>query len=79
MTVNASLDLTPSGRILTIQGENGRVIAEILVHGPLGRVIENCKNDRPVERGYANIFRGELFGLAGYEFLNVEKERIEER
>ena len=31
------------------------------------------------QRGRPNVYRGEVFGLAGYEYLNIESEKIEEK
>jgi hypothetical protein len=77
MTTN--LELSESGKILYLTHPNGRKIAEILVHGPLASVLENCNQEKPLLKGRPNIYRGELFGLAGYELLDVENERIIEK
>src|SRR5260221_14233507 len=73
--IRTNLSISESGRVMTITATNGRIIAEILVHGPLKQVIENCLNEASIQKGRANIFRGELWGLSGYEFLDVESER----
>jgi hypothetical protein len=52
---------------------------EALVHGPLLKVSQNCDEEAPILRGRPNVFRAEVFGLAGYEFLDVDSERIEEK
>ena len=70
---------SPSGKIWKLQAPNGRIIAEILVHGPLRAVVENAEEGKKILPGRANIFRGELFGLCPWEFLNVDLERIEEK
>jgi hypothetical protein len=78
--VTAEINISETGRLLRIiHPGNGRIIAEILVHGHLKRVIAACDNSEPIQHGRANIFRGELFQLAGYEFLNTENESIEEK
>lgn len=74
-----TVDIELQGKILFITAENKRTIAEVLVHGPLESCMNNAARNVPIERGRANIFRGELFGLAGYEYLNIEEERIEEK
>jgi glutamine cyclotransferase len=73
------LTISDSGRVLTIKHSTGRVIAEILVHGHLKKVLENIDNNNPIAKGIANIFRGELYQLAGYEWLNTDYEIIEEK
>lgn len=73
------LIISESGKLLTIKHSNGRIIAEILVHGHLKRVMQACENDEDILAGRANIFRGELHQLAGYEYLNKEEECIEEK
>jgi hypothetical protein len=77
--MTTKLVFNPTGKIVQIFHENGRLIAQILVHGPLAEVAQNCAEYQPIIKGRPNVFRGELFGLAGYEFLNVLEERIEER
>ena len=77
--MQVTLALTNSGRILTLTAINGRIIAEILVHGSLSDVLSNCLTEKPITKGRANIFRGELFQLAGYEVLDTENERIIEK
>lgn len=79
MTINSKLVFSDSGKLCKIFHTNGRLIAELLTHGPLQEAAENCNNLRPIIPGRPNVFRGEVFGLAGYEFLNVNEERIEER
>jgi hypothetical protein len=73
------LSISDSGRIAQIFHTNGRLITELLVHGPLLHVAQNCEANIPITKGRPNVFRGELFGLAGYEYLNVEQEKIEEK
>jgi hypothetical protein len=41
--------------------------------------VQNCEANTPITKGRPNVFRGELFGLAGYEYLNVAQEKIEEK
>lgn len=76
---NVTIETSDSGRIIRFTHENGRIIAEIYVHGPFKNVLENCDQNLRITNGRANIFRGELFGLAGYEILDLENERITER
>lgn len=64
---------------MRILHENGRILAEILVHGPLHKVAQNCDEEKPIINGRANIYRGECWGLAGYEYLNIDTECVEER
>lgn len=73
------LELSPSGKIARITAANGRIIAEVLVHGPLNKVVENCANNVPIVNGRPNIYRGELWGLASYELLDLEEEAIKEK
>src|SRR5260221_884247 len=60
-------------------------IAEFLVHGPLDRIAKlavGAVAPTPIQKEgqiLPKAFRGEIFGLAGYEFLNKTDERIEER
>lgn len=77
MTVE--LQISDSGKIARLLHTNGRIIAEFLVHGPLKKVVDNCERESPIVSGRANVYRGELFGLAGYEYLNIDEERLEER
>jgi hypothetical protein len=79
MQTTVTLKLSESGRILRLLAPNNRIIAEILVHGPLAKIVQNCVDNKPILRGRANVYRGELYGLTGYEILNIEQERIEER
>ena len=79
MKYKTVVQVTESGKILRLFHENGRLVAEILVHGPLNRVLQNCEDELPIISGRPNVFRGELFGLAGYEYLNCDTEVIEER
>lgn len=74
-----TLDISDSGKFAEIRLESGRIIAQFLVHGLLKRVAENCRFENEILPGRPNIFRGELFQLAGYEFLNRENETIEEK
>ena len=73
------LTLSDSGKIAQIFHSNGRLIAEILIHGPLLKVAQNCHDSRPILTGRPNIFRAEAFGLAGYEFLDTDNEAITEK
>jgi hypothetical protein len=66
-------------KIATLKHENGRIIAQFLYHGPLDAVVLNCVRQQPIINGRPNIFRGELYQLAGYELLDVEKERVVEK
>jgi hypothetical protein len=66
-------------RVMRITHDNGRIIAELLVHGALSRVMDNCDTEAPIVKGTASIFRGELFQLAGYELLDIENECIREK
>lgn len=77
--MTAELQISNSGRLLRIKHANGRIIAEILVHGHLWKVLENVDNGMPIQAGRANIFRGELYQLAGYEVLDVDAEVITEK
>lgn len=79
MTLPALITISESGRVLTIRHSSGRVIAEVLVHGHLKKVLENINDSQPISKGIANIFRGELYQLAGYEWLNTDYEIIEEK
>ena len=60
-------------------------IAEFLVHGPLDRIAKlttGAVAPTTIQKEgqiLPKVFRGEIFGLAGYEFLNKTDERIEER
>ncbi len=76
---NLTLDISSSGRLAELRLNNGRIIAQFLVHGLLKRVSENCISANEILVGRPNIFRGELFQLASYEYLNREEERIEEK
>lgn len=77
--MKCTIEVSTSGRIARIVHENGRVVAEMLIHGPLAKVMEHCDGRAPILNGRANIFRGELWGLSGYEILNINEERIEEK
>ena len=79
MTITCKLELSDSGKIAQLFHTNGRLIAEILVHGPLRKVAKNCEESRPILAGRPNVYRGELFGLAGYEFLDISTETIKEK
>ena len=80
MTANVRLELSESGKLLRIVvPENGRLVAEILVHGPLSQALQNCLENAPVLKGRPNVFRGDLWGLAGYELLDTENEIIREK
>jgi hypothetical protein len=73
------LVLSETGRTARLFHKNGRLIAEFLVHGPLLEVTTNCQENKEIIKGRSNVFRAEIFGLAGYEYLNMTDERIEER
>ena len=79
MNIPCTLALSDSGKIAQIFHTNGRLIAELLVHGPLLKVALNAAALRPILTGRPNVYRGEVFGLAGYEYLNIESEKIEEK
>ena len=66
-------------KIATLKHENGRIIAQFLYHGPLNAVALNCVKQQPIINGRPNMFRGELYQLAGYELLDIENERVVER
>ena len=68
-----------SGRMYQITHENGRIIAQFIVHGPFQTVLDNCVSKEPMARGKANIFRGELFGLSSWEFIDTEKGCVYEK
>lgn len=74
-----TLEVSQTGKTVRIIHENGRVIAELLVHGCLARVAENCARNEPIIAGRSNLFRGELYQLAPYEILNFAEEFIVER
>ncbi len=76
---NLTLDISDSGKFAELRLNNGRIIAQFLVHGLLKRVSENCVSRNEILAGRPNIFRGELFQLASYEYLNREEEMIEEK
>ena len=76
---NVELIFSDSGKICTIKADNDRLIAQLLVHGPLIKCAMNAEKNQPIVAGRANIYRGELHGLTAYEFLNIEDESIEER
>lgn len=73
------LEISDSGKFAEIRLENGRIIAQFLIHGLLKRVAENCMNGTEIISGRPNIFRGELYQLAPYEYLNDRDEQIEEK
>ena len=73
------LDISESGKTAELRLENGRIIAQFLIHGLFKKVSENCINGSGIITGRPNIFRGELFQLASYEYLNIEEEKIEEK
>jgi hypothetical protein len=79
MDIFCKLVISETGKIAQIFHENGRLVAEILVHGPLLKTALACHKELPIVIGRPNVFRGELYGLAGWEYLNVEEERIEEK
>ena len=80
MTIkDIELQISDSGKVAILRSRNGRLIAELLVHGPLLKCAMNAHDNIPIVSGRANIYRGEIFGLAGYEFLNIEEEWIEEK
>lgn len=73
------LDISDSGRLAQLRLESGRIIAELIVHGLLKRVAENCIQSNDILAGRPNIFRGELYQLAGYEYLDKESESVLEK
>lgn len=76
MTFN--IEFSALGRTVRIlNATNGNLIAEILVHGFLKRAFDSSEF---VDAGASRyVFRGELFQLAGYEFLDIPNEQITER
>lgn len=70
------LSISESGEIAIITAGNGRVIAELLVYGPLKQAAQNASNNTPPERGRVNIFRGDMNQLEKDEFLDIEAELI---
>ena len=74
-----TVEIKVEGKVLFITAPNGRTIAEILFHGPFESCMINAANNLPIKKGTANIFRGELYGLTGYEYLNVKEGRVEEK
>jgi hypothetical protein len=78
MQVNLEL-VGPNCKVMRLTHDNGRIIAEILVHGPLEAVIENCNSNTKIQNGRPNIYRGEAYGLAGYQLLDIEREEIIEK
>ena len=79
LEVPCILSISETGKIAQLFHTNGRLIAEILIHGPLLKVAINCHESRPVLTGRPNVFRAECYGLAGYEYLNIDDEVIEEK
>lgn len=79
MTISTKLEISDSGKIVKIFHENGRLIAEVLVKGPLLQAALNCHDNVPIVTGRPNVYRAECFGLAGWEYLNCETEQIEEK
>ena len=86
MKLNCTLEFSESGKICWIRIANGNpplTIGEFLVHGPLDRIAKLASGGLiPIQKEgqiLPKVFRGEIFGLAGYEFLNKTDERIEER
>lgn len=76
---NVEMQFSDSGKICKILADNGRIIAELLCHGPMVKCAINADRNNEVISGRANIYRGEVHGLTAYEFLDVENETIEER
>lgn len=67
-------EISQTGRSLTLYSESsGQLIAEIIVHGFLARAMEMS------EQIGTYVYRGEMFQLAGYEYLDKENEVITER
>ena len=79
MKIPCTLEIEENSKVGRLIHANGRTVAEFLFHGPLEAIAINCDGQRPILPGRPNIFRGELFGLASYEYLNVAEQRIEER
>lgn len=77
MTVPCSIDI--SGKILTISAANGRLIAQILVEGPFEPCLKNAAQNMPIEKGRANIYRGELLPLENHEYLDLKNQEILEK
>lgn len=59
-----------NGKICTIRNKQGVVLAEILVHGFLERALDS---------NGIYVFRGELYQLAQYEYLDKENQMITEK
>lgn len=76
---NVTLQFSDSGKICRILSSNGRIIAEMYVHGPLVVCALNAMNNKEIVKGRPNIYRGELDFLDKNEFLNTRNECIEER
>ena len=76
MTLNVVLEISKSGKIAKIYALNGRIIAEILVEGPLLDCAENAQSNIPIIKGLANIYRGELIPIDRNEYLDSRAERI---
>jgi len=73
------LEISDSGKLAEIRMESGRIIAQFVVHGLLKKVAEHCNSGSEILAGKANIFRGELYQIAPYEYLDREKEVVLER
>lgn len=78
-TINCKLVISESGKVMQLHHENGRLIAEVLIHGPLLETAQNCTDRKPLLKGRPNVYRAECFGLAGYEFLDMSNECIKEK
>ena len=76
MKAKCTLEIPDDSHILRITHENGRLVGEILFHGPLDKVLLNCDQMRPQLTGRPNHYRAECFGLAGYETIDFESERV---
>ena len=86
MKYNCTLEFSDSGKILWVKLSGNIVVAELMIHGPLDKVLRAAARSRPNHtetehngQPLPKVFRGELFGLAGYEYLNKTEERIEEK
>ena len=86
MKYSCTLEFSNSGRIawLRLSGQK-ESLAEFYVHGPFANVADAAASARTSANATAfapvipKVFRAEVFGLAGYEYLNKTEERIEEK
>ena len=76
MPLTAPCTITIDKKIIKISAANGRTVAEIIVEGPFEVCMFNAINNRPIIKGTANIFRGELIPLERDEYLDSIKQEI---